>query len=154
MVLTSVFSLTSSFHLFSRIFHTVASVPSFLPSDSSFVRSLLLWEHSLGLFSDSPSSNMYSISLVFFQWSLFSCSSLICQLKFLVDRTSLSFSLSMWSVSLWVYYIICLKFVNTFFQKNLKISILCDIVYCFLIFDIYNLNWLSIRALRSCRLKW
>lgn len=58
MVLTSVFSLTSSFHLFSRILDTVASVPS-LPADFfSFLSSALSSSMGAfpGLFSDSPSS--------------------------------------------------------------------------------------------------
>lgn len=49
MAFTSVFSLTSSFHLFSRILDTVASVPS-LPSDLFSFPASILVVSSIGSF--------------------------------------------------------------------------------------------------------
>lgn len=67
MVFTSVFSLTSSFHLFSRILDTVASVPS-LPLGYllfSLIRSLLFFYGSFpGTLLRFAISYMYSIPLV------------------------------------------------------------------------------------------
>lgn len=100
MVFTSVFSLTSSFHLFSRILDTVASVPS-LPLGYllfSLIRFLLFFSSSMGafpgLFSDSPSLHVLDFARLF-SGLLFNCNSLMCYFQFLVDRTSFSFILSM-----------------------------------------------------------
>lgn len=60
MVFTSVFSLTSSFHLFSRILDTVASVPS-LPLGYllfSLIRFLLFFSSSLLLWELSRDSSL------------------------------------------------------------------------------------------------
>lgn len=79
------------------------------PSDASrsvsFIFSLLLREYLSGSVWIRPFYHVLD-SARLFSGLLFTCTSWILQLKFLVDRTSLSFNLSMWSVSLCIHYII------------------------------------------------
>ena len=147
MALTSVFSLTSSFHLFSRISDTVASVPS-LPSD----------------FFSFPSSALFSSSMGAFP-GLFSIRHPQPCTRFRSSFSVVSYSLVVpwcvtlrfwWTVPRFLLVYLCEVFLyefiislehdlSTHFLKFfLKIFTLFYFVYYFLILLYIFANWLSI----------